>query len=84
VSQDAHTTTLSGGLPNYGAAFENVDDVNAAEVPFSPASDIYLEDLINDLDDVYQVSTQRLIIYRWHLLTCTPGFLRSLVHLNAA
>ena len=84
MSQDAHTTTLSGGLPNYGAAFEDVDDANAAEVPFYPASDIYLEDLINDLDDVYQVSTQRLIIYRWYLLTYTPGFLWPLVHSSAA
>ena len=84
VSQDAHIAALSGNLQNHGATIETVDTANAAEIPFPPTSYIYLEDLTNDFDDVYQVSTRRLIIHRGHLLTCcAPGFLQSLVCSNA-
>jgi hypothetical protein len=62
VSQDVHAANILGNPSYGGATFSDVDGANTEVFTSPPASDIYLEDLTNDFDEVQQVSIQRLVV----------------------
>jgi hypothetical protein len=65
VSNTEHAHCISylfGNLHDGDATFSNIDATNAAAFPPAPAPDIYLEDLIDDFDDVHRVSLQPLVV----------------------
>jgi hypothetical protein len=64
VSQDVHDVDPLGN-PSNGAVFPNIAAADAA-VFTSPVPQIYMEDFINNLDEVNEVSIPSLVLDRAH------------------
>jgi hypothetical protein len=62
VSQDIHAANGFGNPSYSGVTFSDADAANTVAFTSPPASDIYLEDRINDFDKVQHVSIQQLMV----------------------
>jgi hypothetical protein len=62
VSQDAHAANHFGNPSYGGATFSDVEAANAVVFTSPSASEIYLDEVTNDFDEVQQVSIQGLVV----------------------